>query len=258
MTIHLTGASSHSPEPRHDYTIPAGRARSATLGAGRPCTYLGSQDGKGLANNQPSRMNMCFAQPRREWKGLRRITVPYSRVTRERQGETCFAAFNQCPFYQQAVKEEEERNHHPPRAEAAQARPSAPAPQHRKKRGRPSSRNPGPMSARARSMVQYAAIAAVTMICALVITLVISAEPSRLFDFVFEYIALQDIKSVGSAESGADKSSASGMVTGGNLKAMQNMSADQKDKLKNSAAFKSMSEADKAKLKEKYKSMMGK
>ena len=48
---------------------------------------------------------------------------------------------------------------------------------------------------------------------------------------------------------------AEGIVTGGNLKALKNLDAAQKEKLK--ARFSGMSEAEKAKLKEKYKAMMG-
>ena len=116
------------------------------------------------------------------------------------------------------------------------------------------------MSGRMKAALTYGGLGLGAMLGAFIVTFVISAEPSRLFDFVLDYIMLQDIKTMGGGGQGADKSLASGDVTGGNLKAEQlkNMSGADKDKLKNSAMFKNMSEADKAKMKEKYKAMMGK
>ncbi|MBI1725074.1 MAG: hypothetical protein HYR52_05510 [Candidatus Tectomicrobia bacterium] len=253
MSIHLSGTTSRPPEPEQflaaDLPAPAARVRSS-LGSGRPCPFLGSQDGAGLANNSPSRMNMCHAHSRKEWKGMRRVTIPYSRVTREKQAEVCFAAFNQCPYHRQASQELAEK-HHAPRAEAGHAGP-------RQKKRRPARRNSAPMSGRARAIVRYGGLGLGALACAFIVSLVISAEPGRMFDFVFEVIAFQDIKAMGVGHKGLDKRDVSGLVTGGDLKAMQHMSGAQKDKLKSSAQFKNLSEADKQKLKEKYKAMMGK
>ena len=254
MSIHLSGASDRSPDSLPSLEAPvsvSSRGRSA-LGGGRPCPFLGSQDGPGLANNSPSRMNVCHAHTRKEWRGFLRVTIPYSRVAKERQAEVCFAAFNQCPYHQQASKETEK--HHAGRPEAS----PAPRAAHRPKRRHSSGRSSAPMSMRNRTVLQYVGIGLATAIFAFIVSAVISAEPGRMFDFVFDYLALQDIKAMGMADKGHDKSESAGVVTGGNLKAMQNLSAAQKDKLKNSSQFKNLSEADKQKLKEKYKAMMNK
>ena len=252
MSIQLSGSPDRSPSSLDTPVTSSPRGRTV-LAAGRPCPFLGSQDGPGLANNSPSRMNVCHAHPRKEWRGLRRITIPYSRLTKERQAETCFAAFNQCPYHQRASKDGEA--HPAPRPAQAAAAPAAHPPKHKKRRS--SGRAQGPMSKRTRALLQYAGLGLATALLAFIISAVISAEPGRMFAFVFDYIALQDIKSMGLADKGADPSQTGGVVTGGNLKAMQNLSAAQKDKLKNSSQFKNLSEADKQKLKEKYKAMMG-
>lgn len=260
VSIHLSGTTSRPPEPEQflaaDLPAPAARVRSS-LGSGRPCPFLGSQDGAGLANNSPSRMNMCHAHSRKEWQGMRRVTIPYSRVTREKQAEVCFAAFNQCPYHRQASQELAEK-HHAPRAEAAHAEAGHAGP--RQKKRRPARRNSAPMSGRARAIVQYGGLGLGALVCALIVSLVISAEPGRMFEFVFEVIAFQDVKAMGLGHKGLDKRDVSGLVTGGDLRAseLKDLTGAQKDKLKSSAQFKNLSEADKQKLKEKYKAMMGK
>ena len=181
-----------------------------------------------------------------------RVTIPYSRLTREKQAEVCFAAFNQCPYHAQGAKMMEE--HKQQLHEEAQQRTNGEAPKPKKRRA--SHRSSAPMSNRKRTALQFAGLGVGAMVCAFVVSLVVSAEPGRMFDFIFDYLMLQDIKSMGMADKGHDKSETEGIVTGGNLKALKNLDAAQKEKLK--ARFSGMSEAEKAKLKEKYKAMMGK
>lgn len=252
MGINLSGSPSRPSEPRQDYTLPSGRARSGALASGRPCPFLGSEDGPGLANNSPSRTNVCHAHPRKEWKGMIRVTIPYSRLTREKQAEVCFAAFNQCPYHAQGAKMMEE--HKQQLHEEAQQRTNGEAPKPKKRRA--SHRSSAPMSNRKRTALQFAGLGVGAMVCALIVSFVISAEPGRMVEFLFDYLAFQDIKAMGLGDKGHDKSDVSGAVTGGNMKALKNMDAAQKEKLK--ARFSGMSEAEKAKLKEKYKAMMGK
>jgi len=176
MGINLSGSPSRPSEPRQDYTLPSGRARSGALASGRPCPFLGSEDGPGLANNSPSRTNVCHAHPRKEWKGMIRVTIPYSRLTREKQAEVCFAAFNQCPYHAQGAKMMEE--HKQQLHEEAQQRTNGEAPKPKKRRA--SHRSQAPMSNRKRTALQFAGLGVGAMVCAFVVSLVVSAEPGRM------------------------------------------------------------------------------
>ena len=253
MGINLSGPPRHSQEPRQDFTLPGGRGRSSTLSSGRPCPFLGSEDGPGLANNSPSRTNVCHAHHRKEWRGMVRVTIPYTRLTKEKQAQVCFAAFNQCPYHAQGAKMMEEHKHL--LEEEVQHLKEAAAAGRKPKKRRAAHHSSAPMSNRKRTILQFTGLGVGAMVCAFVVSLVVSAEPGRMFDFIFDYLMLQDIKSMGMADKGHDKSETEGIVTGGNLKALKNLDAAQKEKLK--ARFSGMSEAEKAKLKEKYKAMMG-
>ncbi len=258
MAIRLSG--SHPDQEAPGQGAAASLRGRGGLSAGRPCPYLGSAEGRGLANGQPSRLNLCYAQPRREWRGFRRVTIPHSRVHREKQAELCFATFTQCPHYQRASEEAS--------GQSPAERPDAPLRGgHRieRKRLRKRSRSSGRLSfalpQRWRTAVRYGAAALAATASAFALTAFIALQPSQMFEYLFEMILIDKIRtSFSMAERGAAKdegqAGAAGMAAGMGIKSagdLKNLSEAEKEKLKSSAAAKNLSAADKARIKQ----MMG-
>ena len=94
------------------------------------------------------------------------------------------------------------------------------------------------------------------MICAVTaraLSLFLSTNPSSFFDYVVATIVRNDIKAFGMKHKGVeDKSNVSGIVTGGNLRTLKTLSKTNKAKLKNSAAVKNLSQAQKERLKRQF------
>ena len=87
-------------------------------------------------------------------------------------------------------------------------------------------------------------------IAALGLYLFLSANPSSFIDYILTTIVRNDIKAFGMRHKGIeDKSTVSGIVTGGNLRTLKTLSKTNKEKLKKSATVKNMSRAQKERLK---------
>ncbi len=90
-------------------------------------------------------------------------------------------------------------------------------------------------------------------VAALGLSLFLSANPSSFVDYILTTIVRNDIKAFGMKHKGVeDKSTVSGLVTGGNLRSMKTLSKTNKTKLKSSAAVKNLSQAQKERLKKQF------
>ena len=85
--------------------------------------------------------------------------------------------------------------------------------------------------------------------------LFMASNPSSYVEYVFMTVMRNDIKAFGMKHLGIkDKfGSSGGLVTGGNLRSLKNMSAARKAKLKKSKAFKGMSRAQKERLRKQFR-----
>ncbi|HJP14234.1 MAG TPA: hypothetical protein QF533_07815 [Nitrospinota bacterium] len=81
-------------------------------------------------------------------------------------------------------------------------------------------------------------------------------KPSSYVEYIFMTVMRNDIKAFGMKHLGVkDKFGTSGgMITGGNLRSMKNMSESAKKKLKQSGAFKGLTKTQKARLIKQFKS----
>ena len=94
------------------------------------------------------------------------------------------------------------------------------------------------------------------MMCAMTalgLSLFLSTNPSSFVDYLFTTIVRNDIKAFELKHRGLkDKSTISGLITGGNLRSAKTLSKMDKAKLKNSAAIKNLSRAQKERLRKQF------
>lgn len=97
---------------------------------------------------------------------------------------------------------------------------------------------------------------AVFMMCAMAalgLSLFLSTNPSSFIDYILTTIVRNDIKAFGLRHKGLkDKSTASGLITGGNLRTLKTLSKSNREKLKNSTVLKNMSRDQKERLRKQF------
>lgn len=90
-------------------------------------------------------------------------------------------------------------------------------------------------------------------VIALTLLALLSAKPSSFLDFIVTTVVQNDIKAFGMKHRDVtDRPNLSGMITGGNLRSLQNLSNSTKEKLKNSSIGKSLSQAQKNRLRKQF------
>lgn len=234
-----------------------------SVSEGRPCPFLGIREWSTTPHPRPSRDNVCYGQPRKQRKGFRKIRTPYSPVSRERQSATCLKSFSECSYYQTASSKAAEENEAKKTSRnsdssgaSRQAKSIIPSSTRKRKHKHPHSSSPPsrrPLSKRWRAAIQMGVVFMVCAISALALSLFLSTNPSSFFDYVVATIVRNDIKAFGMKHKGVkDRSTVGGLATGGNLRSGDTLSKTDKRKLKNSAAVRNLSQAQKERLKKQF------
>ena len=198
------------------------------------CPHLGSRRGPGVHTGRPSRRNVCHVQERVKTKGFRKVTVPYSPVPRDMQAKVCMGTFTACTAFREHAGEEGSQNH--PRRGRGEAR-----------------------SARQRAAKRWqlaTQLGAAFMVCAVLafgLFLFLASNPAAFIEYIQMTIVKNEIKSFGMRHLGKDRGKSAGLVTGGQMRALKNMSESAKKKLKKSSAFKGMSRAQKERLRKQFR-----
>lgn len=222
------------------------------IGAGSHiCPYLGSTDGPGLPFDRPSRRNVCCAQSVRRRKGLRLTRTPYAHLPRAQQAEFCLGPYTRCVHF-------ERKNHAPDGASSERRTTHTRSRNHRRhapKTGKLHRNLLARLRApRFRNLRRAAAIGVASVASALALTLFFSAQPSKWVEYVYFTILRNDIKAFGLSHRGQeDKAHSAGLVTGGNLRALKNLSGSQVERLKESGLGRGLTDAQKAKLRQKFR-----
>jgi len=237
-------------------TAPGARGSGSIAGAS-PCPHLGSTEGREIPFDHPSRRNVCCAQTRVEWKGLRRKAAPGARIHRADQAAYCLGAFTQCAHFQRAALRAEAGRKSPA---AEPSRKASPRRSPRKKRA--SRETPSRLgrlrsrlySGRMKTVVQFGTLGLVTVAFALGLTAFFAAEPAKWVDFVYFYIAKEKIRTfAGQGGLGLPQEASTrgvGALKGKSMKDLKNISGAKKKQLMKK--FKGMSAAQKAQLRKKF------
>ena len=234
---------------------------SPSISQSRPCPFLGSRKGQSTPFERPSKGNVCFAQSRMKFKYFRRVSVPYTAVSRKIQTDLCMGSFDDCSIHneyslqltdkaasdftsetgQLAGIEQTSTSHHPTQKRTRKKRASHGFSYHA-------------LSKRGKTTVQAGAAFTACIIAAMGLSLLMSARPSSFIEYIFMTVMRNDIKSFGMKHLGIkDKfGSSGGLVTGGNLRSLKTMSSSTQQKLKKSKAFKNMSRAQKERLRKQF------
>ncbi|MEE9274131.1 MAG: hypothetical protein V3V62_02340 [bacterium] len=255
----ISEAEYSSPSGGGPGSLSSGGGGGGLSKGSNPCPFLSSTEGPGMPFDRPTRGNACYAQKRKIRKGIRRVTKPFTPVSRAKQGEVCLGGFTECPHFLRASKEAEEEK-------ASRPRPAARPPggrgkgkkgsSHRRRRwGKPPGRVAALLrSKRLRPVVQLGSIFLATLGVSVALYIVLAANPSSWPNYVFMTIVRNNIKSFASkAGLSAEKFKSAGLPTGGGIKKLRKMSKSQLKKLKSSSKFKGLSAAQKAKLRKRFK-----
>lgn len=229
-----------------------GRHSGASLSSTVHCPYLSSTD-RDMPYERPSGRNICRAQSRTERRGLKRVTVPFVKITREKQTQHCLMNFKQCDHYlRQEGKSPEGAAAPLPRPQKA-AHSAAPRKKNRKRskafRSHDSTRQ---------TLKQFGQITIVSTILAFAVSLYYAGSFSSLFESLAYSVLRSQAKSFGLSEKEVDRARKAGLLKAKNLMGLKNMSKSQRNKLKSSGIFKKLSGAQKQKLKKLYRKKMGK
>jgi hypothetical protein len=244
----------------------SGMAQSSTslsmpsISASRPCPYLGSRKNPGISFDRPSRGNICFGKERVKLKLFRRVNVPYTAISRSKQADLCLGSFSDCPIF---IENSEKKS-------AGLDRPSQPRrivqdPSGEKNRRSSKSRRKNKrfsarlaysgLSRRWKMAVQVSAAFTLTVAIEFGFFLFMASNPSSYVEYLFMTIMRNDIKAFGMKHLGIkDKfGTSAGLVTGGNLRSLKNMSDSTKKRLKQSRAFQGLSRAERDRLRRQFR-----
>lgn len=235
---------------------------SPSISQSRPCPYLGSRKGQSTPFERPSKGNVCYAKSRMKYRFLRRVSVPYTAVSRQKQSKLCLGSFDDCSIYNEKSLQPTDITASgsssllgtPAGAGLPSTKRHSPKKRIRKKRASRvfSYKN---LSKRRKNTVRTGAAFMACIITALGLSLLMSARPSSFLEYIFMTVMRNDIKAFGMKHLGVkDKfGSSGGMVTGGNLRSLGNMSSSKRQKLKRSSVFKKLTRAQKEKLRKQFK-----
>ena len=244
-------------------TLAAGASLSSpSASPSRPCPYLGSRKGQSTPFDRPSRENVCYAKERTKFKKLRRIRVPYTAMPRSRQADLCLGSFPECSLFQEKFQSMADEASLKAKQSGESPAPAADRDsKHRSRKKRRKSRTSlfilyARLSKGWKTAVQMGAALVICTITAFGLFLFMADKPSSYVEYIFMTVMRNDIKAFGMKHLGVkDKFGTSGgMITGGNLRSMKNMSESAKRKLKQSGAFKGLTKTQKARLRKQFKS----
>ncbi len=204
-----------------------GRGGASLPGGGPACPYLSSVD-RGRPYDTPSRRNSCTAETKTAWQGLRRINAPVGLVTRARQTKLCLAEFTECVHHAKA-KKMEEKEASSPRKEKAKAAPRA-ARKASKKRSQPQSDRF--TNSQMDTFRQLGTIGFVTVVIAFIVAFLFSEKASNIYDSIAYSVIRSQAQSLGLDKDALDKAKAAGLLKGGAIKGLKNLTGAQKAKLK--------------------------
>ncbi len=195
------------------------------------CPHLGSRKDPGDPTGRPSRRNVCHVQERVKTKGIRRVIVPYSPVSQEKQAMLCLGKFTTCAAF---------RKHSGDTAGLAGEEES----QSHSRRGRGEDR-----SARQRAAKRWqlaTQLGAALMVCAVLafgLFLFLASNPASFIEYLQMTIIKNEIKAFGMRHLGVKGKfgKSAGLVTGGQMRSMKTMSEATNQKLMRSGAFKGLS-----------------
>ncbi|MDA1000241.1 MAG: hypothetical protein O2807_06965 [bacterium] len=234
--------------------LPIGRHAGGSLSSGAVCPCLSSTD-RDMPYERPSGRNICRAQSRVERHGFKRVTIPFAKVTRERQTQLCLMNFRQCEHYLQQEGK-------PPPAGMAAALPSksqkaayasSPRKKHRKH-----SKAFRTHDSTQQTLKQIGQITLVSTVLAFAVSLYYAGSFSALFESLAYSVLRNQAQNLGLTEKEVDQARKAGLLKAKNLMGLKNMSKSQQNKLKNSAVFNKLSGTQKKKLKAMYKKQAGK
>ena len=248
--IRLGGPSKQQPVSSGSVS-PRGKT-SGSFTKGQFCPYLSALD-RDLPYNHPSSQNVCRGQTSRKRRGFRKFSVGYGKVTRQTQLEICNSKYLECEHFQRKRKEPQQEEPQITESDRQQQYKDSVASKIKKRtERRRRKRRHNLDSAKWHTAKQLGAISAVTIVIAFIVSFVIAGGPGKFIEsLTFMYIQNQ-AKELGLSKEDLEKVRASGILKGGGMGRMKNLSRSQKEKLKKSSLFKGMSASKKAELKKKF------
>ena len=232
--------------------ISIGRRGTQSISSSQHCPYLSALD-RELPYNHPSSRNICRGQITKRRRGFKVITLGYATLTRDIQLERCIPDHLDCEHFKLKQKEPRENGPHgTPPAKKEKAPSGAvvkPAKKHEKRHHR---RRPTFQSAKWHTIKQLGAISTVTLVIAFVISFFMAGGPGKFIENITFMFIQGQAQELGLTRQDLDKVRASGILRGGGMAGLKNLSRSQREKLKKSSLFRGLSAQQKSKLRKKF------